>query len=465
MFSKKWAASRPSPMHSLVFGLGGLVLGMTLLVVTSAWAGDSKRGDIKILQAFLDQPADGQLKIVGTGFPELARVFLLNVGELCGPAAPMPLGPCDPGLLENVAVNPSGTELVAQYPPGLMPGDYTLVATTREYRDAPECKKDSSKDCGRFVMTVGAVGLPGAEGPPGEPGPPGIQGPPGPQGEQGPPGSQGEQGPQGVQGPQGAQGPPGVQGPPGEQGEMGPQGEPGAQGERGPRGFRGFRGRAGINCWDLNADGDCTLPDEDTNGDGTCNVDDCAPDLQSFLVEAKNAICNHAYVLGQPIPSFCERLVFVTAEAFISNLGGVAGANDLCQTAAENAGLPGTYMAWISGSVNGPSATFNQWPVPYVKPDGVQVASSFADLTDGTLNSPIDVDQNGATVSADGLKVWTNTDTDGTPVFLAPASNCTVWTGVGTSGRTGSTAASDSTWTNALNTPCGEEHHLYCVQQ
>jgi hypothetical protein len=246
---------------------------------------------------------------------------------------------------------------------------------------------------------------------------------------------------------------------------MGPQGEQGAQGDKGPRGFRGFRGRAGINCWDLNADGSCTLPDEDTNGDGTCDVDDCAPDLQSFLVEAKNAICNHAFVLGQPIPSFCERIVFVTAEAFISNLGGVAGADALCQAAAQNAGLPGTYQAWISGSVNGPSTTFNQWSVPYVKTDGVQVAAGFADLTDGTLDSPIDVDQNGAAVSETGLKVWTNTEIDGTPAFLAPGSNCTVWTGVGTSATTGSTAASDSTWTDALNTPCDEEHHLYCVQQ
>jgi hypothetical protein len=34
-------------------------------------------------------------------------------------------------------------------------------------------------------------------------------------------------------------------------------------------------GTDGLNCWDLNADGDCDLPDEDINGDEECDVSDC----------------------------------------------------------------------------------------------------------------------------------------------------------------------------------------------
>jgi len=42
-----------------------------------------------------------------------------------------------------------------------------------------------------------------------------------------------------------------------------------------PGGPPGLQGLAGLNCWDLNGDGDCTLPAEDITGDGFCTVDDC----------------------------------------------------------------------------------------------------------------------------------------------------------------------------------------------
>ncbi len=53
----------------------------------------------------------------------------------------------------------------------------------------------------------------------------------------------------------------------------------GLAGEPGPSGSAGGVGPAGASCWDLNENGSCD-PDEDIDGDGLCNVDDCrvAPD-------------------------------------------------------------------------------------------------------------------------------------------------------------------------------------------
>jgi hypothetical protein len=48
--------------------------------------------------------------------------------------------------------------------------------------------------------------------------------------------------------------------------------------------------------------------------------------------------------------------VFVTSRAYTGNLGGLAGADAICQTHAAEAGLPGTYVAWLATStVTAPS--------------------------------------------------------------------------------------------------------------
>ena len=47
------------------------------------------------------------------------------------------------------------------------------------------------------------------------------------------------------------------------------------------------------------------------------------------------------------------RLVFITSTLHDGNLGGVAGADQICNELASDAGLPGTYMAWLSSSQPG----------------------------------------------------------------------------------------------------------------
>jgi octaheme c-type cytochrome (tetrathionate reductase family) len=52
-------------------------------------------------------------------------------------------------------------------------------------------------------------------------------------------------------------------------------GDDGVDGADGQAGTPGADGSNGISCWDLNENGVPDLPDEDTNGDGVVNVEDC----------------------------------------------------------------------------------------------------------------------------------------------------------------------------------------------
>ena len=87
-----------------------------------------------------------------------------------------------------------------------------------------------------------------------------------------------------------------------------------------------------------------------------------------------------------------RRVIFVSSALYTGNLGGLAGADAICNMRAQAAGLPGTYMAWLStNQANGTPATrFTQSAQPYRKVDGVLVANNWADLIDGTLASAID---------------------------------------------------------------------------
>jgi hypothetical protein len=70
---------------------------------------------------------------------------------------------------------------------------------------------------------------------------------------------------------------PGEDGSVGEGGEEGVPGEAGEDGEDGEAGADGEDGSDGVPCWDLDGDGEPD-PEEDTNGDGVVDVDDCRGD-------------------------------------------------------------------------------------------------------------------------------------------------------------------------------------------
>src|SRR5690606_37770616 len=95
------------------------------------------------------------------------------------------------------------------------------------------------------------------------------------------------------------------------------------------------------------------------------------------------------------------RLVFATSTMYTGNLGGLAGADAICNARAQAAGLPGTYMAWISASGQTPASRMLHSSVPYLPTDGNLVALDWADLVDGSLSFAIArTDFGGATPNA-----------------------------------------------------------------
>ena len=171
-------------------------------------------------------------------------------------------------------------------------------------------------------------------------------------------------------------------------------------------------------------------------------------------------------------------LVFRTSKGYRSNLQGLTGADQLCRELAATAGLPGTYLAWLSDSTGSPSSRFVRATVPYTLVNGTVIANNWADLTDGTITSPITVTETGG---FNDKQVWTNTRANGTPgsdrmyTTTAPdGEHCFNWTYDNSFYNTylGFPFSLDANWTDFETRPCHEDFGsvpapwgLYCFQQ
>ncbi len=172
------------------------------------------------------------------------------------------------------------------------------------------------------------------------------------------------------------------------------------------------------------------------------------------------------------------RVVFATSDTFNGNLGNFSGADAKCQAAAQEAGLSGTFKAWIGGRMDGTgngggtqnvSERMTHSTVPYVLTTGTKVADDWGDLTDGSLDHGIDRDEFGNSVSG---SVWTNTTTNGKAFDhrrdCGPGgSQADVWGSADQfeSGHFGNVGDTGSTWTTNTNTACNNSFHLYCFEQ
>jgi hypothetical protein len=174
------------------------------------------------------------------------------------------------------------------------------------------------------------------------------------------------------------------------------------------------------------------------------------------------------FLMGQDTWAPQEKIVFVTEDSYPGDLGGLTGADAICQAEADGAGLTGTYMAWLSDSVVGPDTRFAKSTGPYVLVNGDQVASNWADLVDGHLNVSIRRDAEGSIWL--GGPVWTNTTPKGEPLNTSvepPFDCCGNWM-ENLNSHTGSTGAFnyiDARWTEYGTSDCETPLKLYCFQQ
>lgn len=137
-------------------------------------------------------------------------------------------------------------------------------------------------------------------------------------------------------------------------------------------------------------------------------------------------------------------------------LGGLTGADGLCQSAADAAGLPGAYVAWLSTptvDARDRVAEAQGW----ARLDGRPFALSVAAIVAGDLLYPIRLDEDGVDRFSTG--VTTATGSDGT--YGGPG-NCGGFAGGDGEVRRGSSDGLANTHSQAYNADCDEQARLYC---
>ena len=161
-----------------------------------------------------------------------------------------------------------------------------------------------------------------------------------------------------------------------------------------------------------------------------------------------------------------EKVAFYTLAGVSGRfIGGISGADQLCQDQAKAVGLGGTYKAWIADSnpASAPATRFTHAAVPYVRVDGTKIADDWTDLTDGTLDSVMTSETGYENLPING--VWSNVLPDGTQASGTATDHCDDWGTGGSTGRIGHRDRTDSTWTEFATITCFASDLLYCFEQ
>jgi len=152
------------------------------------------------------------------------------------------------------------------------------------------------------------------------------------------------------------------------------------------------------------------------------------------------------------------KYIFVTNGTWNGNLGGLAGADAKCQTAASNAGLSGDYMALITDSdtyLTDRLIGNNS----YILFDNTLVANNPNELTSSAIQAAVnrsDLDE------VLNTSVWTGSDAWGDP-----ESTCSNWTSANAevSANAGLSSANNGTWLDNGTAACNLSKSLYCVEE
>jgi hypothetical protein len=218
---------------------------------------------------------------------------------------------------------------------------------------------------------------------------------------------------------------------------------------------------------------------------GTCPTVTCLDGATRCASdEAQETCVNGAWTAATDCEYVCVdaacamnlKKVFVTSQVFQGgSLGGLTGADGLCQSLAVQAGLTGTFLAWLSDATGSPATRFSQDGGPYELVDGTEIAHNWAELTGSGLINGItatELDTRPLAISSavcGPLAVWTDTKNDGT---LDDAQySCDDWSNLmGTATAVG-VADSTTEWTEACIVSststglCNDSAALYCFEQ
>lgn len=225
---------------------------------------------------------------------------------------------------------------------------------------------------------------------------------------------------------------------------------------------------------ELDADGDSAVSSACCNqgGDGAVHCgpdcDDSQPGIAGPGDWAHCQACNTPCEVAQACEAgacIAARRVFATSTTQSGDLGGLEGADSLCQTLADGALLGGTFRAYMVGPTQGLNRLEHP-NVPFVRLDGVRVANSWNDLADATIAAPINRDEWRIPVTGNA---WTGLNqVNGNPLN----NHCTNWTfegggclGGGPCGAAGETEMIDGHWDGWFVFDCSTPFRLYCIEQ
>jgi hypothetical protein len=220
---------------------------------------------------------------------------------------------------------------------------------------------------------------------------------------------------------------------------------------------------------------------------GTYLADKNGQNLTELISNGRVSIqpFNSKFSFSTPTPSPTEKplppyyVVFSTGNSTLynGNLGGISGADSICMQEAQAAGLSGEFKAWLSDvSTDAKDHIAPETSLPYRTTDPAKtlVANNIADLTDGSINNPIQYSASGEKISdvSKNDEVWTGTLANGTKVRSNPNDAihfcCDNWTlndpnspGGGASGHNLSIVGE---WTYTSGWNCSQMKRLYCFQ-
>lgn len=165
---------------------------------------------------------------------------------------------------------------------------------------------------------------------------------------------------------------------------------------------------------------------------------------------------------GVTIPDAGPRanVAFVTSSVHRGDFGGVAGADAICADRAADAGLPGTFLAWLStGGI--PAHARLDGSRGWRRTDGAAlVPSGPSDLITGRIIVPLAMDELGRDARVGLAGAWTGTAWNGNQ-----EADCDGWSNAVANGRDGAPARGGGGFTDTFgNANCGQLRRLYCFE-
>jgi hypothetical protein len=158
-------------------------------------------------------------------------------------------------------------------------------------------------------------------------------------------------------------------------------------------------------------------------------------------------------------------IAFISLETLDPSSGdGLGSADSMCASEAASASLPGTYKALLATSSASATSRITL-AAQYIRPDGTFIATGAVLAAGGELESGIWQRPTGAYLASISDIAWSGATT---PSATGTASStCGDFASASGSGFFGRATFLDSRWWHdaSSTSPCGNPHHVYCLQQ